>query len=205
MTDHDPRDESDLAWLAFRYVAREMSAVEQDRFERRLADDAGACEAVAEIVGLREALESIDPPPSWLSLPGRSARRFPVRPARLRLAAAVLLAMFAGAGAWIARYPGGASALLRVARDESRFGTEDPPASERIVRAWASLPDRADPLDAPDWAAVLGQDELGSSGAGSIDGNAEQDADPDVPSWVIELAALGDEPAIGEPGSTREN
>ena len=49
-------ESSDLAWLAFRYVAGELTADDEHRFERRLADDQTAREAVEEAVALHEAI-----------------------------------------------------------------------------------------------------------------------------------------------------
>ncbi|MEQ8790756.1 MAG: hypothetical protein RIC55_30945 [Pirellulaceae bacterium] len=45
-----------LNWLAFRYIASEMSAEEQQQFEVRLADDQSVREAVEEAVALHEAV-----------------------------------------------------------------------------------------------------------------------------------------------------
>jgi anti-sigma-K factor RskA len=51
-------DGSDLDWLAFQYVAGELSAIECEAFELRLADDQAAREAVARAVDLSGALAS---------------------------------------------------------------------------------------------------------------------------------------------------
>lgn len=42
----------ELYWAAFRYVAGEMSDIESDEFEQRLADDADLCATVAEVSAL---------------------------------------------------------------------------------------------------------------------------------------------------------
>lgn len=55
----DKSDQPDLLWTAFRYVADEMSAVEQDDFERQLADDQSAREAVVRAVQLTQAVASL--------------------------------------------------------------------------------------------------------------------------------------------------
>src|SRR5262245_34308227 len=46
----------ELHWLAFRYVAGEMTAAEEESFEQQLADDQEAREAVAQVVELNEAI-----------------------------------------------------------------------------------------------------------------------------------------------------
>src|SRR4051795_8989868 len=57
--DLDP--EADTPWLAFRYVTGEMGPEEAEAFERRLDDDQGAREAVAEAVALAGAIRSLSP------------------------------------------------------------------------------------------------------------------------------------------------
>lgn len=47
-------------WLAFRYVANEMSHDERQRFEERLSDDQAAREAVASAVELTQTIASIE-------------------------------------------------------------------------------------------------------------------------------------------------
>lgn len=46
----------ELHWLAFRYVAGELTADEESRFEERLADDQAAREAVEEVAELSDAI-----------------------------------------------------------------------------------------------------------------------------------------------------
>ncbi len=55
----DQRDELD--WLAFRYVAGEMTADEAGGFELRLADDQAAREAVCRAVGFAQSLVDARP------------------------------------------------------------------------------------------------------------------------------------------------
>ncbi len=54
---HDQRE--DLDWLAFRYIANELSGDELDAFERRLASDQKAREAVAQAVELTRAVAAV--------------------------------------------------------------------------------------------------------------------------------------------------
>jgi hypothetical protein len=61
--DQDDRDGLDeLDWLAFRYVAGEMSGEEAATFEFRLADDQYAREAVSRAVGLTQRLADAKSP-----------------------------------------------------------------------------------------------------------------------------------------------
>ncbi len=50
---------SDLAWLAFVYVSGELTHAEAEAFERRLAQDQAAREAVAEAVALIGAVAAL--------------------------------------------------------------------------------------------------------------------------------------------------
>jgi ferric-dicitrate binding protein FerR (iron transport regulator) len=51
------RDNNDeLDWLAFRYIAGELTRAESEAFEQRLARDHAACEAVARAVTLTSAI-----------------------------------------------------------------------------------------------------------------------------------------------------
>src|SRR5690606_22872574 len=59
--DQAPPDASDLAWLAFRYVAGELDEAEASAFELRLEHDLSACEAVAEAVELAGAVALLRP------------------------------------------------------------------------------------------------------------------------------------------------
>lgn len=50
-----------LDWLAFRYIADEMSADERETFESRLAEDQTAREAVALVVEVAQAVSLVEP------------------------------------------------------------------------------------------------------------------------------------------------
>lgn len=50
----------DLAWLAFRYVSRELTSEESNAFEVRLLTDQAACEAVAAAVHLIEDVRLVE-------------------------------------------------------------------------------------------------------------------------------------------------
>jgi hypothetical protein len=70
----DKSDQLDLLWNAFRYVADEMSDAEQVDFERLLADDQSAREAVVRAVQLTQAVASLsaEVPSSLLQTGGNS-------------------------------------------------------------------------------------------------------------------------------------
>lgn len=57
-TTNEPANEID--WLAFRYVANEMSNNEREQFEERLFDDQAAREAVASAVELTQTIAGIE-------------------------------------------------------------------------------------------------------------------------------------------------
>src|SRR5262245_42977042 len=88
------REGTDLSWPAFRYVAGEMACDEVEAFERRLDEDQGAREAVAQAVELAGAIAAL-PPDADGSLPFR--RRPAVRTflAVTSMAAAACLAWLA--------------------------------------------------------------------------------------------------------------
>jgi len=66
--------QGELDWLAFRYVAGEMTAQEASELELRLADDQEAREAVCRAVGLAQRLADAGPPGRDYPRAVRSAR-----------------------------------------------------------------------------------------------------------------------------------
>ena len=66
--------QGELDWLAFRYVAGEMTAQEASELELRLADDQEAREAVCRAVGLAQRLADAGPPDADYTRSVRSAR-----------------------------------------------------------------------------------------------------------------------------------
>lgn len=71
------RDQSEILWLAFRYVADELSTDEVTAFEQRLADDQLAREAVAQATLLWQAAGM----PKHQNVPAERERRVWLRPA----------------------------------------------------------------------------------------------------------------------------
>jgi hypothetical protein len=92
----NPMECEELDWLAFRYVAGELDSDEQADFERRLAQDQAACEAVAkavELTGAIRAVEATSLPP--VQLAGVPSRRWSLRMAAcLSACAAILLIVY---------------------------------------------------------------------------------------------------------------
>ncbi len=53
-------DQHELAWLAFQYIAGDLSCPDREVFERRLAEDQAAREAVAAMVDLVQCVEAAE-------------------------------------------------------------------------------------------------------------------------------------------------
>jgi hypothetical protein len=80
-------EDLDLAWLAFQYVAGELTRPEHEAFEQRLDHDQSAREAVAQAVALVEALGTRPAP-----------IRFPIR--RVAAVLAMAACLLVGVGFW---------------------------------------------------------------------------------------------------------
>lgn len=65
--------QDDLDWLAFCYIADELSPADEEAFERRLADDQRAREAVARAVDLTMAVAAAGAAPSPRTTPASGA------------------------------------------------------------------------------------------------------------------------------------
>src|SRR3954451_9260762 len=129
---------ADPPWLAFRYVSGEMGREEAEAFERRLDEDQGAREAVAEAVALAGAIRSLSPVdragrartasrPPWLRI-----RRHPVL-SGLGLAAAASLAGLLIAVPWARSSRDGAEPILTV---EGPSGRRPSPL---VTLAWSEF------------------------------------------------------------------
>ncbi|MAG92837.1 MAG: hypothetical protein CMJ48_03710 [Planctomycetaceae bacterium] len=69
-------EKNDLDWLAFRYVAAEMTRAEAESFETLLADEQSAREAVAVAVELTQAVAYVVPVPAAASRASVSVRSY---------------------------------------------------------------------------------------------------------------------------------
>lgn len=178
-------------WRAFRYVTGEMKADEAAAYERDLAGDEAACQAVAQAVELVEAIGLVAPGLIGVA-PGRSNRVLTRR--SWRLAAAGSLLATAALLALLAIVPGQVGWW--------RSGESDPAGELAVllpldtVMAWTSL--RSDPTDRePD----SGDDSFIGDGEAGPSADA---AESPVPSWMIELAAFEPEQESA-PEAPREN
>ena len=186
-----PDRDSDLDWLAFRYVAGELTADEAGRFEARLDHDQAAREAVAGAVGLADALAAARPSAVG---PARVGGRLRLGP-RSRRSAAVLalaacLALAVGPLLWPRAHP------RRVEADPATLaltwsglwqgGGSEPEAGSPGIGAGADRP----PAATGD-ALVAWLDEPG-------DREPADDKAEGPPAWMLEAAALG---TVASPGS----
>ena len=177
-----PDTNDDLDWLAFRYVAEELSADEAAAFEGRLADDQAAREAVAVAVELAQAIAS--PTPSVIPMPARhsfptthhspltthaSSRRRWVQPL-------VWMAVGAAACLTIMLLRGG---LFRGGNESTGAGV--------LATLWANSELRHEQGDS--WNADL---LAGSEDTLMATTEFESDSDIVAPDWLLR-ALLGDE------------
>ncbi len=203
----------DLDWLAFRYVAAEMSAEEAARFEQRLGEDQECCEAVARAVELAGAVAIVS---ADHAVDAGRARAAAVRPDRS--------AWWARAG-WIGL--GAAAALGGVLLFHAVRGGPEPGLAERVApgsfaeslarddaetvqlaQLWCQTREEIEPVDGDDWTSPEGVDPLSEEPEPETDADADDTGDdPDlaggggpeespgtideVPSWM--LAALAGE------------
>lgn len=200
---HQERAHNDLFWLAYLYVARELPEDEREAFENRLEHDLSACEAVAEAVHLQQRIARVAPPFSRSrSGANRPGRRVP--PSLIRLSAAALLILFAGAVVLTVRglRPGN-TVESGFASAPSAWPGESP-ALERVVQTWARLHNPRQFTDEIEAGVSLVKDEVASA-ADLAPMEIDDDPDHSPASWVVELASLGDESLTTDPHVAREN
>lgn len=158
MTSIDTTTRNDLNWLAFCYVAGELSAAESLAFEDRLARDEAACEAVALAAKLNLAVvaacdrnQPVSPAPAIYEVEVTIPARRDDFAATSRWAGTAITAVAASAiaAAGIALSIG--PVFFNGGRVTKREGTD------RLVAAWAAgeavrngLDDDSDLLDASD-------------------------------------------------------
>lgn len=153
--------QNELAWLANRYVAGELSVDETAAFEARLETDVAACSEVARAMELNLAIAAaFDAQPATLNPQSETAAS-----SRRTTTVITALAATAVAAAGVALMIGHGSTTNGVARKDG---------ADRLVAAWATgeaarnnvddddaldLADDAD-LDPPDWmlAALTAED-----------------------------------------------
>ncbi len=178
MNESIKNEQDELTWLAFQYVAGELSTADADLFEERLADDQAAREAVAQAVALFHTVCAVEAAEPVVALAGaplreRDSRRVAViwRVA-LGTAAAALLAVTLNFNLWnrtspdaknvAAVTPALADAWSALRADFASDENVTPSVAASAVLTDAELAiaeeDLAVSTDAPSWmtAAVLG-------------------------------------------------
>jgi hypothetical protein len=178
----------ELDWLAFRYVAGEMTADEEERFEERLARDQLAREAVDHAVELNEAIrlvasESAPVIASRVRHSGSREGRAIRRSMAWGTAALACLALVACL-VWLTS----GSHQGPVARgDRESQGPEFSPSSlqDRTALAWAGLRHErhGQSLSAEGpWSTIVLEGQPPGVGAGN---DGIQQSRPSVPQWLV--------------------
>lgn len=227
MTTFDNSDRPELDWLAFRYVAGEMTDAETLAWEERLATDQTAREAVAAAVELYQAVsqlphdawsesqsqpvatvtsDSFDSPAIAASL--MAPQHATQRPTR----SAADAPRFASSRMWLGLSVTAAAVVLLVVvvqavRSQRELARANAEVSDDLVAAWSLV--RTSP--ATETAAEASAETADSA---SEDWPAVSDADVDreldnAPSWlVVGMAGLvaehADEEASSTPSGSRE-
>lgn len=158
----DSNDRSALAWLAYCYLSDELAPPDRAAFDRRLAEDQAAREALAEVVRLSEAVRAL-PEAAFQASPAfgaaASSRWSPLVWAALG-AAACLVVTLAGQALWKQRLevgpPSPHAEQLALAWVESRAAESD--AVEQLAEAAADFEiddeltsEGDEPGSAPSW------------------------------------------------------
>lgn len=221
MTIHENSPRSDLDWLAFRYVAGEMTDAETLDWEERLATDQTAREAVAAAVELCQAVSQL-PHDAWSKLQSQpvatstsgsfdtsaiavslaSPQRSMERSAR----SAAGLSRVAPRGMWLGLSATAAAVVLLVVviqavRSHLELARGNSEVSDDLVEAWSLV--RTSPA-----TETAAESSAESGDSASDDWPAVSDADVDreldnAPSWlVVGMAGLVAEHADDEASST---
>jgi hypothetical protein len=157
--------ESDLHWTAFLYVAGDLPPDESSSFERLLAEDQDAREAVASAVEMAQALAILGPEPT-------SKGRSPGRRRTMRVIACV----------------GSLAAAACLAAMLIPATPAEPDASD-VAQAWTGL------RKAPDTDGTAFDDgphstDPGDPGQAALtDVEAEDSTGRDLPSWLLTAAS----------------
>lgn len=171
----------ELDWLAFCYIAGELTADEALAFEGRLADDQAAREAVARAVELSEAIARAERGRGVLTMK-RPLRRAWVG-AAVAAAACLVVALV-----WSSRSSNAPTARPAA---EPLAGRAAPP-NDAVALAWSGLHSagETESLASSDLVAWLDEAPAGSDGeAGAFAaGLAADELAP--PRWLLEGAAL---------------
>lgn len=162
---------SDLAWLAERYVLGALSPEECDAFERRLADDQAAREAVAAATALLSQVYAASQEIAATEEPVRLVKKRIGRESAVSYAASAAVLLLAAVGVWrmgtpIAPIAPSAESLAGV-WSATHEAAEDEFEEEMLVFQDASSLG-VEEIEAPDWlitAVSLGQQDSGEEEA----------------------------------------
>jgi hypothetical protein len=173
----------DLEWLAFQYIAGELSVEEAESFERRLEADQSAREVLARTVQISQAIAAL--PPQTVAVDKHPVRRRSLASWVVPIAAAASLAFALGLslahrGADVAQLPGGGAPAESAGLAHSTQGLTD--LWLQSERAAATLRE------------ILQLDAADAGDGESMSAAADLDADVDVPGWMIAAAAVIDPP-----------
>jgi hypothetical protein len=147
----------DLDWLAFRYVAGEMTDDESAAFELRLADDQLARDAVVEAVQLGECIVAIE-------------SQTPV----------VAVASAPAQGRWMEFFLAAAACGLLIATVAYQSGERSSPGiSDQVAEAWSQRLDT-------DWSDIPGDDFAVNPEESDVPEAGETAMTSDVPDWMLE-------------------
>jgi hypothetical protein len=176
----------ELAWLAFRYLANELSSEEVEQFEARLAVDQEAREALAHSVHLVRAVAAAEASPvaagSGLAVASRERSSPQLAPL-----------------AWVSAGVSAALLLVALGWNAGWFASPDRPAvatrqtvSPELATVWTEV--RSSP--------VIDMDDLTTEELALLN-EIESDLDTEAPSWMTAavLGIAGHEPAAPEMNS----
>jgi hypothetical protein len=163
--------DSEILWLAFRYVAGEMGPDEAESFEHRLDRDQAAREAVAQAVELAGAVAALRPESiPTLTLPRR-------RPLRIILGLAALAA--AACLSWLAFTPRAGEPLAASPKVTP---------SATLTLAWSTLRQERE-ADKDETSALLASnDDLPALS------ESDDSVDSGLPLWLLDAASLAGRP-----------
>lgn len=182
-------EKAELSWSAFRYIAGEMPADEQARFEKQLALDQQAREAVALAVELTHGVVSAQERPATVAPPRRS-RRLRIRLAWSAAAAVAILLAFV-----LGRELGGRNeqglAPAPLAQRSSPTDDQNSADAARLVSLWV----QADAADAQQFSTSgSGGRELMAVASPEIGTDGLAETSLEVPGWMW-AAVMSDLPA----------
>jgi hypothetical protein len=179
--------QADLDWLAYQYVAGEMSAADQDAFEGRLATDQAARESVAAAVELVAACQAaFERRPVVKPIKTSPQRRTALRLAVLSAALAASITI-----AWLGQFQGRGSDPGLADRDTQDRGSSwvgsESSGGPQLAMIWADLGENMTPE-----IASVGET---TAEAAEVNGSAANGDDNDLvaPDWL--MAALLDDQA----------